>query len=128
MGDGLTEISNLIQDLLEINNTKEISKKKKLLSIFEEYPIELINIDNIDEVTQLGLKYVQAGIIPKKKIIDAYHIAVCTIYEMNYLVSWNFRHLANINKERQVKIVNLQNKYLKELRIITPLELFDYEN
>ena len=60
--------------------------------------------------------------------MDALHIAVCTVYDINFLVSWNFKHLANINKEYKIKAVNYQNLYFNELRIITPLELIDYGN
>ena len=61
-------------------------------------------------------------------MLDAYHIAICTISNINFLVSWNYKHLANINKEKKIKILNLENNYNHELRIITPLELIDYGN
>ena len=60
--------------------------------------------------------------------MDALHIAVAVTHGIPYLASWNFKHLANINKEQQIKIVNLKNHYISEFRIITPLELLDYGN
>ena len=78
------------------------------------------------EIDALAQKYVDIGIIPVKKFADAYHIAICVIYKINYLVSWNYKHLANVNKEKRVKLVNLENNYSDEIRIITPLELMDY--
>ena len=43
-------------------------------------------------------------------------------------MSWNFRHLANVNRERKVISANLEIGYMHDFRIITPLELMDYEN
>ncbi len=42
----------------------------------------------------------------RKKIDDALHIAFCTFYEFDVLLSWNFKHLANINKQEKVNRVN----------------------
>ena len=39
------------------------------------------------------------------------------------VVSWNYKHLANVNKEREIHIVILQNNDPDNSRIITPLEL-----
>jgi len=58
--------------------------------------------------------------------MDALHIAVSVVKDIDYLVSWNFHHLANVNKERLVKAANLEMGYKNEIRIITPLELIDY--
>ena len=44
----------------------------------------------------------------------------------DYLVSWNYKHLANINKENRVRLVNWELGYRHDIRIITPLELVDY--
>ena len=114
--------------IAEIEDTTNPEKREKLLQTLSDYPLDILTIENTDEVKTLGMKYIEAGIIPQKKILDAYHIAVCTIYGINLLVSWNFKHLANINKEYKVRIVNFQNNYFNELRIITPLELIDYGN
>jgi hypothetical protein len=73
------------------------------------------------------INFLFADDAPEKKFMDAYHIAVCVVNGIDYLVSWNYKHLANIQKERQVKIINLSNNYFREFRLITPLELLNYE-
>ena len=45
------------------------------------------------------------------------------INELDILLSWNFRHLANINKEIKIHAINLLEGYTKEFRMITPLEV-----
>jgi predicted nucleic acid-binding protein len=114
--------------LQEINKTSKKEKKEKLLRVIEEYPIELIEITQKNEIEFLADKYIRNNIIPVTKKLDALHIAVSTVNKIDYLVSWNYKHLANVNREKRIFAVNLQYNYLDPLRICTPLELLDYEN
>lgn len=114
--------------LLEINKTSDNEKKEKLLEVIEQYPIELTEIIRTNEIEFLADEYIRNSIIPLNKKLDALHIAVSTVHKMDYLVSWNYKHLANINKEKKIFAVNLQYNYLDLLRICTPLELLDYGN
>ena len=58
--------------------------------------------------------------------MDALHVAFCTVNKIDYLVSWNYKHLANVNREKKITAINIQYNYLHPLRICTPLELIDY--
>ena len=49
-------------------------------------------------------------------------MAVCTVAQIEYLVSWNFRHLVNVEREKGFNAVNLLQGY-RTLRIVNPLEL-----
>lgn len=62
-------------------------------------------------------------VIPKKKIEDALHIAISTVYEMDIFLSWNYRHLANFDKERKILSINLLQGYIKPFKMITPMEV-----
>ncbi|MEI7983642.1 MAG: hypothetical protein WCI71_18485, partial [Bacteroidota bacterium] len=75
--------------LAEITNTRDTEKKERLLDVIDKFPIEIIEIGDLSEIELLASKYIQAGIIPVKKILDAYHIAVCTVSGIQVLVSWN---------------------------------------
>jgi len=114
--------------ITEIENTQNPVKRIQLLESLSKYPIEIIALDNFNEVEKLAQKYIQSGVIPERKIMDALHVAVCTIYGINILVSWNFKHLANIQREYKIRIVNYQNNFFNDLRIITPMEMIDYGN
>jgi predicted nucleic acid-binding protein len=114
--------------ITEIENTQNPIKRLQLIESLRKYPIEIISLDNFDEVEKLAQKYIQSGVIPEKKIMDALHVAVCTIYGINILVSWNFKHLANIQREYKIRSVNFQNNFFNDLRIITPMEMIDYGN
>jgi predicted nucleic acid-binding protein len=121
-----TFVSGFVID--EIENTANLTKRKNLLDIIEKYPIKFLEISESYEIQRLANAYVEKKIIPIKKFYDAYHIACAVINQINYLVSWNYRHLANVNRERLVIATNLELGYLDKFRIITPLELMDYEN
>ncbi len=121
-----TFISGFVID--EISQTTNQKKKIKLFNVIEKYPIEFVELQNSIEIQELAKVYVDKGIIPYKKYYDAYHIACAVINNIDYLVSWNFRHLANINRERKVISANLEIGYIANFGIITPLELMDYEN
>ena len=102
-----TFISDFV--IAEIEQTRNEVKKKKLLEVVNEYPLEFADLTDRMEIEELAQKYVEAKIIPDKKYMDALHIAVAVINQIPYLASWNYKHLANINKEQQIKIINLKN-------------------
>lgn len=115
-------ISPLVID--EINKTKDKKKKTDLLGIIRKYNLKIVNIQEIvDNIQSLAQKYITEGVIPEKKIEDALHIAICTILEIDILLSWNYKHLANINKETKINSVNLLEGFSKTFRMVTPMEV-----
>lgn len=48
-----------------------------------------------DDVGSLATRLVASGLVPDKAASDAIHIAVASVHGMNYLVTWNFKHIAN---------------------------------
>jgi hypothetical protein len=50
-------------------------------------------------------------------------VAYSTVFEMDILLSWNFKHLANINKEKKILIVNKTHGYNYPFRLSNPLEV-----
>ena len=121
-----TYVSPIVID--EINKTKDDLKKSKLLSVITDYNLSILNIEeNIQEIMHLAQIYIEQEIIPRKKIEDALHIAISSIYEIDALVSWNYKHMANIYKERKIISMNINEGYLHTLRICTPMEVM-YDN
>ncbi len=50
----------------------------------------------IDErVRKLADLLLNKNIVPAKARLDALHIAIATIHHMNFLLTWNCRHMAN---------------------------------
>ncbi len=77
-----------------------------------------------DDAEALAQRYVLAGVVSPKYVDDARHIAIATIYGLGLIVSWNFKHLANIKREAGFNAVNLLQGY-PQVRILTPLQLLD---
>src|SRR5580704_2922299 len=59
------------------------------------------------EALELADRYVAHGIIPMAYQSDAQHVALCTLARLDYLVSWNFKHLTNARREAGFNAVNL---------------------
>jgi hypothetical protein len=58
---------------------------------------------------------------------DCLHIAIATVARLDLLVSWNFKHIVNINRIRGYNSINIKNGY-PSLEIRSPKEVIDYEN
>ena len=115
-----TYISDIV--LAEINRTKTSEKRKLLFDAISRYKIEIYDVIT-NEILELANKYIFESIIPASKIEDAQHIAFATYYEFDILLSWNFRHLANINKQRLINGLNLKYGYLKQILLLNPMEV-----
>ncbi len=87
-------------------------------------PLEL---EIYDEAKELAKIYLERKIVPFKKIEDAMHVAIASVWEMDALVTWNYKHMANIRRSELFHGVNLENGYTKKLELITPMEVMDYE-
>lgn len=119
-------VSDFVLD--EMNQTSNQDKRARLFKVLEDYPIELLELDDVDEIDQLAEIYLTTGVMPPKKLFDALHVAVCVCQKIDYLVSWNYKHLANVNREKRILAANYQHNYFHPLRIITPTELIYYGN
>jgi predicted nucleic acid-binding protein len=47
------------------------------------------------EVTDLAKRLLSQGALPEKASLDALHIAVAAVHQMQYLLTWNCKHIAN---------------------------------
>lgn len=116
IGDYECYISEVV--LAEINDIKHISLKEKFRNAVINYKVLEINEEN----RKLSNRYIENNAIPKKYSEDALHIAIATLNKIDYLLSWNFRHIVKIKTRKIINEVNLSLGYSK-LKIITPAEL-----
>ena len=95
----------------EIKRGNKLAAEKRLKSISR-----LDYLKYNDDVDNLAKKYIDLFQLPEKASFDAYHLALAVWYNIDYLLSWNCRHIANaqINKrmlEFNTKI-NLNTPFL----------------
>ncbi len=58
------------------------------------------------ESRRLALVFMEANVIPASKLGDALQLALACVHKMDYLLTWNYSHLANlVTQERGEKIV-----------------------
>ena len=107
----------------EIEETKDKSKRENMLSLIAEYEITIIPGD--DEARRLSDKYISMGIIPVGKDYDSLHIAIASIYDMDFIFSFNFQHINRIKTKTMASVVNLSEGY-KPITIATPGEVVEH--
>jgi hypothetical protein len=69
---------------------------------------------------------VNENIVGKTSRADCIHIAIATLNNADMLVSWNFKHIVNLNRIRGYNSVNQKYGH-KTLEIRTPREILEYE-
>jgi predicted nucleic acid-binding protein len=71
---------------------------------------------------QLADTLLLANALPAKARLDALHIAICAVQNIDYLLTWNCKHIANAKTMSLIERVCVQNSF-KCPRLCTPLEL-----
>ena len=73
----------------------------------------------VTEAVQLADTLIAKKAVPKEYRDDAMHIAIAAVYGLDYLVSWNFKHITNAHMIPKIKEVCLNEGY-KCAEICTP--------
>ena len=80
---------------------------------------QLEQVELTDEAAILAEGYIARGIFHRKYIADALHVAVASFHKIDYLVTWNFGHIANVRKQARLRIFNTAAGFFSPV-IITP--------
>jgi hypothetical protein len=80
-----------------------------------------------DEAIGLAQVLVREHVMPGPATGDALHVALPTVYDMDYLLTWNVRHLANPNKVEHLHVICLRLGLMAP-RILTPELLWEPTN
>jgi len=83
-------------------------------------------LDVTPEIAGIVKAYIDHKLMPKDDAGDAAHLAVASYHEVDYLMTWNCRHLANANKFEHMRKIN-QRLGLLTPEIVTPELLFAEE-
>jgi hypothetical protein len=74
------------------------------------------------EAVNLADMYIRERVVGRTSRADCMHIALATIHKVDILISWNFKHIVNINRIKGYNSVNLRLGH-KALEIRTPKEI-----
>jgi predicted nucleic acid-binding protein len=93
---------------------------KKRLAMLEGIPSLLLS----PEVLTLAEALVSSGPIPREWIEDAFHIAIAAVNGVDYLVTWNCKHIANAKLRHDIERIVENYGYACPI-ICTPEELME---
>lgn len=82
--------------------------------------VSLVAVDQ--RILEIAGLLIVPGAIPAKAGPDAVHIAAASIEECEFLLTWNFKHIANGHIRREVERILAKHGYCKTT-ICTPEEL-----
>jgi predicted nucleic acid-binding protein len=99
-------------------------KRDDMVALIEEHNIIVLAAD--DETRRLAAIYVDEGVVPEKYATDALHIASTAVNHLDYIVSYNFKHIVKLKTINMTEIINLREHY-KRIGIYSPTEVVDYE-
>jgi len=100
-------------------------KKHTLAELISRHEPTILELDS--EVSELADEYIRNGALPPRALYDALHVAYASVHELDFVVSWNLRHIANVRRQEKVQGVNLLNGYTKLIQLITPMEVSEHE-
>src|ERR1041384_1623845 len=75
-----------------------------------------------DEVDRIAEFYMKHRLMPRTAGLDALHVAFASHYEIDFLLTWNCRHIANANKAEHLAVLN-HRLGLRSPIMVTPYTL-----
>lgn len=77
------------------------------LKILQDFPV----LELTDSVENLAGQFLTKSNLPGKACYDALHIALATVYGLNYLLTWNCKHIANQQIQKKLAQICQENGY-----------------
>jgi len=81
----------------------------------------------VEQVIEIGQELIMQAALPAKAKLDALHIAVAALHQMNFLLTWNCTHIANPIQRPMIESVIRGFGYTPPV-ICTPQELLEALN
>jgi predicted nucleic acid-binding protein len=110
-------ISQVVFDEAGAGDKQEAAKR---LAAVQDLPLLELNEEGI----HLAEKIVRSHAVPKKAAQDALHIAIACVNGMDYLLTWNCKHIANARMRNKIEGICRDAGYVPPI-ICTPEELED---
>lgn len=110
-------ISNVVVE--EIDRAPQRLKDELKVVLRQPFFNHLRENDECSEMTQI---YLDGNALGPKQLDDARHVALAVVNGIDVIVSWNCKHMANIDRKRKLNALNLLAGY-RQIDIVTPLEV-----
>jgi hypothetical protein len=106
-----------VLDEISVGDASEVAKRFDVVC-----PLDVVAASADAEALTKAI--VDARILPQRAVRDAAHIAVASVHGVEYLLTWNCKHLANVQIARRVQKVCDEHGFIMPL-ICTPEELLE---
>jgi hypothetical protein len=114
----------IISDLLEAELLRSPQHVQDFLVTIPTKQIE--NIRLTQNAADLANEYIRAKVVGPTSRADCQHIAMATLVKADIPVSWNFKHIVNLDKIRGYNGINYQLGH-NMIEIRTPKEIISYD-
>ncbi len=104
----------------EIDKIVNQEKKENIKKLVFDNNMNILELNT--EMLNLSEKYISNGAIPSSEPEDALHVSIATVREIEYLASWNFKHIVSVNPIRKIHEISRNNNYI--IIEIGTLEIF----
>ena len=112
----------------EVTEKELINAPERVKDLIRSLPSEVVDfVELTEEAIVLAQAYIAEKVVGKTSLDDCLHIALDTIHKADYLVSWNFKHIVNIERIRGYNSVNIKLGY-STIDIRSPREFVKYED
>ena len=91
-------VSQVVIDEASAGDPGEVPKRLAIIG-------ELATLDVTPEAEALTRDIMAGGILPPHAFPDAAHVAVSAVHGVDYLLTWNCKHLANAQISRRIALV-----------------------
>ncbi len=118
------EIICVYSDLCEFELENAPEKVKTHFLSLDKNQTEFVEIT--EEINQLAQEYINEKVVGETSIDDCRHIACATINKVDYLISWNFKHIVNVFRIRGYNAINIKNGQI-QLDIRSPKDIITNE-
>ncbi|MBK9249654.1 MAG: type II toxin-antitoxin system VapC family toxin [Ignavibacteria bacterium] len=110
------------QSVVNEISSGDVNAAARRLTLIDGIP--LLDMDN--SILLLAQKLVDSGHIPVKVQEDAIHIAIASVHGMDYILSWNCKHIVNPAIQRKLEPIISKAGYRMPV-ICTPFEFIEGE-
>ena len=109
--------SDIVLEEAERGDPREAERRIILLDDLRTLPLSL-------EAADLARKLIDEGTVLSQFLPDAQHIAIAVVHSIEYLVSWNYKHIVNETKRQHITNVCLTAGYQPTI-LCTPEALIE---
>lgn len=118
------EIICVYSDLCELELENAPLKVREHFLNLDKDKTEFVEIT--EEINELAEEYIKEKVVGETSIDDCRHIACATLNKVDYLISWNFKHIVNVFRIRGYNAINIKNGFI-QLDIRSPKDIIKDE-